>query len=134
MKRFILAVAMGLLPASLCAQEALPDSAQPEQVSPEQDLDRALFVALMGGKADEERKASVAAVMTYFIGRYEAISGSDFGTAASERLKQVKLVDIFAQDEVCLPRLQILGTKMGEYGEIFKGSQAEQQNQNSPND
>lgn len=131
MKRFILAVAMGLLPASLHAQEALLDSDHPEQASAEQDLDCAIFVALAGANAEGTKQSGVIASMTYFIGRFEAAAGSDFSVAAKERLRLAALEDIVAQSGACMSRMESFSVRLNEFGEAFKGLKSELDNAES---
>ena len=86
MKHIILAIALGLLPASLHPKEASTAQDSIQDASPEQDLDSAIFFALVGGKSEGSRQAGVIAAMSYFIGRFEVVSEIDFSTAAAEHL------------------------------------------------
>ena len=125
MRNFILTIALGLLPASLHAQETVSGSALTEQVSPEQDLDCAIFVALAGANAEGTRQSGVIASMTYFIGRFEAATGADFSSAAAERLRLAALEEIVAQSGICMSRMEAFSVRLDKFGEAFKGLQGE---------
>ena len=96
MKHIILAITLGLLPASLHAEEASTAQDPIQDASPEQDLDCAIFFALVGGKSEGSRQAGVIAAISYFIGRFEVVSEIDFSTAAAEHLELASLAEIVA--------------------------------------
>lgn len=96
MKHIILAIALGLLPASLHAKEASTAQDPIQDASPEQGLDCAIFFALVGGKSEGSRQAGVIAAISYFIGRFEVVSEIDFSPAAAEHLELASLAEIVA--------------------------------------
>lgn len=124
MKYILPSIALGLMPLSLNAQEV----AQQDPVAvatPEQDLDCAIYITLVGVRAQGKQQTGVVAGMTYFIGRYEAASGQDVSAAASERLKLATLEEIVAQSDDCLARMTAMGETVQSLGEAFKGLQDE---------
>ncbi|NND48767.1 MAG: hypothetical protein HKN60_00780 [Rhizobiales bacterium] len=130
MRHFILAIALGLMPISLNAQTA----AEPDPVSaarPEQDLDCAIFVAMAGANAEGSRQTGVIASMTYFIGRFEAVSDIEFKTAAAERLKLASMAEIVAKSDGCISRMEAFSVRMNEFGEAFKDMQSELDDEDS---
>jgi hypothetical protein len=127
MKHIILAIALGLLPASLHAEKA----STAQDASPEQDLDCAIFFALVGGKSEGSRQAGVIAAMSYFIGRFEVVSEIDFSTAAAEHLELASLAEIIAESDDCISRMEAFSVRLNEFGDAFKGLQSELDNADS---
>jgi hypothetical protein len=131
MKHIILAIALGLLPASLHAEEASTAQDPIQDASPEQDFDCAIFVALVGGKSEGSRQAGVIAAMSYFIGRFEVVSEIDFSTAAAEHLELASLAEIVAESDDCISRMEAFSVRLNEFGDAFKGLQSELDNADS---
>ena len=131
MKHIILAIALGLLPASLHAGEASTAQDPIQDASPEQDLDCAIFFALVGGKSEGSRQAGVIAAMSYFIGRFEVVSEIDFSTAAAEHLELASLAEIIAESDDCISRMEAFSVRLNEFGDAFKGLQSELDNADS---
>lgn len=131
MKHIILAIALGLLPASLHAEEASTAQDPIQDASPEQDLDCAIFVALVGASAEGSRQTGVIASMTYFIGRFEAVSDTDFKTAAANRLELASLAEIVAESDDCISRMEAFSVRLNEFGDAFKGLQSKLDNADS---
>ncbi len=125
MKHIILAIALGLLPASLHAEETSTAQVPIQDASPEQDLDCAIFLALVGASAEGKRQTGVIASMAYFIGRFEAVSDTDFKTAAAKRLELASLAEIVAESDDCISLIEALSVRMNEFGDAFKGLQGE---------
>ena len=131
MKHIILAIALGLLPASLHAKEASTAQDPIQDASPEQDLDCAIFFALVGGKSEGSRQAGVIAAISYFIGRFEVVSEIDFSTAAAEHLELASLAEIIAESDDCISRMEAFSVRLNEFGDAFKGLQSELDNADS---
>lgn len=131
MKHIILAIAFGLLPASLHAKEASTAQDPIQDASPEQDLDCAIFFALVGGKSEGSRQAGVIAAISYFIGRFEVVSEIDFSTAAAEHLELASLAEIIAESDDCISRMEAFSVRLNEFGDAFKGLQSELDNADS---
>ncbi len=131
MKHIVLAIALGLLPASLHAEETSTAQVPIQDASPEQDLDCAVFFALVGASAEGSRQTGVIASMTYFIGRFEAVSDTDFKTAAAKRLELTSLAEIVAESDDCISRMEAFSVRMNEFGDAFRGLQSELDNADS---
>jgi hypothetical protein len=117
MLRFAMIAPLSLSLAALpiVAQEAPVEESAPVY-TPEDDLDCAMFVSVvlgsLGDNATAEDMSGLISGMTYFVGRYEAVSGDDVDTAMPARYP------IFAQNDfenyrtMCSDRMIAIGTRL----------------------
>ncbi len=108
-------LALGLAALPIAAQEAPAEQAAPVY-TPEDDLDCAMFVSAVLGTLGEDASAEDASGlisgMTYFVGRYEAVSGDNVDTAMPARYP------IFAQNDfenyrtTCSSRMVAIGARL----------------------
>ena len=127
MKYILPSIALGLMPLSLNAQEV----AQQDPVAaatPQQDLDCAIISGLAGASSDAEDKTTYIVSMAYYIGRFEAVSGSEINVEAPDRLQPAKLDDILLETETCLAKLGLFSIRLNEFGETLKSFQSESEN------
>lgn len=119
MKYILPSIVLGLTPVSLNAQEG-PEPDPVALVTPEQDLDCAIYITLVGSKTRDKGRDAIVGSMGYFIGRYEAVTGQDVGVAAYARLESATIEDILAQDEDCLARVVAMMESIESLGDAFK--------------
>lgn len=117
MPRFVIIVplALGLAALPIAAQDPPAEQTAPVY-TPEDDLDCAMFVSAvlgtMGDTATAEDTSGLISGMTYFVGRYEAVSGDNVDTAMPARYP------IFAQNDfdryrtMCSDRMVAIGTRL----------------------
>ena len=111
------------------AHEPTEGSDKEAYSNPEDDLDCAILAAMMGGAADEDSKVGVAAIMTYFLGRFEQSTGEDMGVAMAQRLDSMKLTELADLQEKCLPRMTSMGERLGSMSEVFNQLSAQSQDE-----
>ena len=126
MRNFILAFAMGLLPASAYAQEASPEPDPIQFANPEHNLDCAVFILSLiqrGAAKGDDRSASAAPFFMYFVGRYEGSADAFIEDALIERIQNMEADDLAETSLKCLPEVAALTVKLQGYSEFFKGQQ-----------
>lgn len=126
MRPFILAFAMGLLPSSAYAQDALPEPDPIEFANPEHNLDCAVFILALiehGVANGDDRAASAAPFFMYFVGRYEGSADAFIEDALIERIQKMEGDDLAETSLKCLPEVAALTVKLQGYSEFFKGQQ-----------
>ena len=124
MRPFILAFAMGLLPSSAYAQDALPEPI--EFANPEHNLDCAVFILSLierGVAKGDDRAASAAPFFMYFVGRYQGSADAFIEDALIERIQKMEGDDLAETSLKCLPEGAALTVKLQGYSEFFKGPQ-----------
>lgn len=126
MKHFILAVAMGLLPSSLYAQDALPEPEPIDLTNPERNFNCALYALTLAqgvGAEEKERQLAAFGFFLYFVGRYEGSTDEFFEPAFLERAENMKADDLAEISLECLPEIGALTVKLKGYRELTGAKQ-----------
>ncbi|HZF45415.1 MAG TPA: hypothetical protein VEZ26_03695 [Sphingomonadaceae bacterium] len=84
----------------------------PRKNTSQDDIECAAWASITGSYAEDDgQDASFAMAFNYFIGRYQAVAGEDFGDALTAALKAIDAdVSVYERyTDACLPRWQAHG-------------------------
>jgi hypothetical protein len=109
-------VAVLLAPASAAAQSISSDT--PISAEAEQELRCGMWAAFMAGRVeDPELQKALGFALTYWVGRFEGMTGLDFDQVATvEFVSELegKLDDLRLS---CAPKMEAMGDRMRIWGE-----------------
>lgn len=90
------------------------------QYTAEDDLDCAIIVSMvlgaLGDRASAEQQQGLVSGLSYFVGRYEALSDTPLDAAMLERYRVLRDQDVTARQQVCGARMQGMGQRMQAAG------------------
>ncbi|MCB5424286.1 hypothetical protein H0274_03355 [Altererythrobacter sp. CC-YST694] len=95
--------------AALAAPAAAADA--PAKASPQGDIECAAWASVTGSYVEDDAGDSFAMAFNYFLGRYQAVAGEDFGDLLTAALRAID-TDVSAYErytDACLPRWQAHG-------------------------
>ena len=83
------------------------------------DLRCAIWAAESAGsdQADADTEAAFSFALTYFIGRFESLSGRDFDDVATMQVVVDVSNDRSTHTTLCAPRMQDIGDRMAAWGD-----------------
>ncbi|OJW73540.1 MAG: hypothetical protein BGO57_07790 [Sphingomonadales bacterium 63-6] len=124
MKLPILAAAAVL--AVLTAPGAAADA--PAKPKPQDDIECAAWASVTGSYAEDDTQGdSFAMAFNYFLGRYQAVAGENFGDALTAALNAIDTDPATYEryNQACMPRWQAHGQALQAWADSVSGPAAE---------
>lgn len=132
----IIAGALLLSGFSVSAQENTQRTGQ--GFSPEDDLDCALYTAGLlasdDGVMTPDARTALVGTMTYFLGRYEAQSGTPISVALAERYPAYLESDSTQLEQICGLRARGFASRMEDMGRVLIEAESEAQSAVDPSE
>jgi len=114
---FALAACMAMLPVVATAQEA-PSA----RVDARTSLDCAMWAAIHAGQTeDKEASGALTFTMTWFLGRFEGLTGKRFDAIVTDRDLEGYATRMDELNRICLPLMQDIGDRMAKWGDSTSG-------------
>ena len=119
MRRLAIALAASLMavPVAVSAQTA-PSA----RVDARTSLDCAMWAAILAGQSDDKAASeALTFTMTWFLGRFEGLTGQRFDTSVSDRDLEGHAMRIEELNGICLPLMEDIGNRMAKWGDAKAG-------------
>lgn len=101
-----------LLSAGVPASATISDTATAAE-----DLDCAIWAsAIAGSTNDKDVLLGIGPMLGYFLGRYEARTGTDIDDPMIARAREISQEDLAALDKACQPRMMRFGKRLVDIG------------------
>ena len=105
-----------LAPVSAMAQPASPVRPVPEEA--EQELECGMWAAFMAGTAEDPAlEKALGFALTYWVGRFEGMTGLDFDRVATAEFVSGLEGRLDELRQSCVPKMEAMGDRMRIWGE-----------------